>query len=243
MTVRLRPGTPLAARGGLAAAQAWDAAGDVLVATGPDRAAPLTVGTEGGAAFCADPNATNKVSWSAPQTVDLRSRGATGSLASTCDRATAVETNLSSVVSSGRLALTRILLPKGLLVTSITWWSMTTALSAGTNQWFGLFDSSRNILRLTGDDTSTAWAANSAKTLNLSSTFTTTYAGWHYVGIMVKGTVPSLAGASATGTGNIRAAAPIPTGSSTGSLTDPASCPNPAGAITVLANIPYAEVS
>jgi hypothetical protein len=228
--------------GAVASDTLWDTAGDLVLGTGADTATKLVVGTEGGLALTADPNATNKVSWSSPLSVGLRYPGTTGSLASTYDRAMYAEANVGAL-STGRLSLCRLFLPKGLTVTAITFWSATTALSVGTNQWFGLFDSSRAPLRLTADDTSTAWSSNTAKTLNLSSTFQTTYAGWYYVGIMVKATtVPTVMGVGSLGA-TLRAVAPITSGTSSTGLTDPASCPNPAGAISSALNILYAEVS
>lgn len=144
-------------------------------------------------------------------------------------------------LTSGRLHLVAISLPAGLTITSITFVSGA-GLSGLSNQWFGLFDSSRVPLRLTGDDTSTAWALNTAKTLNLSSTYATTTAGLYYLGICVV----------ASGIGTIAAQAstvimtgfsPIISGSSSTGLTNPASCPNPAGALTATSTIPFAYVS
>lgn len=169
--------------------------------------------------------------------------GATGSLASTYDRAASVETNVGAQTSA-QLILHRILLPKGLPVTNITFYTMTTALGTGSNQWFALFDSSRNKLAVTADDTSTAWAANSAKTLAVTGgPFVTTYAGWHYLGQMVKATtMPTMVGGSFTGSANIHSVAPIVAGKADTGLTNPASCPSTAAALTFVQLI-YGEVS
>jgi len=149
--------------------------------------------------------------------------------------------NSAITLTSGRLHLVAISLPAGLTITSITFVSGA-GLSGLSNQWFGLFDSSRVPLRLTGDDTSTAWALNTAKTLNLSSTYATTTAGLYYLGICVV----------ASGIGTIAAQAstvimtgfpPIISGSSSTGLTNPASCPNPAGALGATSGIPFAYVS
>lgn len=235
--------TPAGGGGSVATDAIWTAAGQVALATGSGAAIALAAGTEGGQALTADPNATNKLSWQSPLAVSDRYSGSTGSLASTYDRGPATESN-GAALSTGRLTLNRIFLPKGLPVTSITFWSMTTAMSTGTNQWFGLFDSSRNILRLTADDTSTAWAANTAKTLNLSSTFQTTYSGLYYVGIMVKATtVPTVSCVTTLGNANTRAAAPVPSVISASSLTNPASCPDPATQVSIGGSLIYAEVS
>lgn len=143
---------------------------------------------------------------------------------------------------SGRLWLHAIYLPAATLITSITYVSATTGATLPTNQWFALYDSSRNLLAQTVDDTTTAWAAGTPKTLAFASPFTTTYSGIYYLGIMVAATtVPSLyAISSAAGTA-VLALPPIATGTSTTGLTTTA--PNPAAAITVSTAIPYAYVS
>lgn len=149
-----------------------------------------------------------------------------------------------AVLSTGRLQLVAIPLPSGLLITSITFASKTTPGSGMTNQWFALFNNAASpvLLRQTADDTSTAWAANSLKTLTLSSSFTTTYAGLHYLGIMVAGTVPSLVCVN-SGTTYFASLPPVLTGTSTTGLTTPASFTSPALAPTGVSNVPYAYVS
>lgn len=147
----------------------------------------------------------------------------------------------STTLISGRLHLVAISLPAGLTITSVTFVSGA-GLTGLSNQWFGLFDSSRIPLRLTGDDTSTAWALNTAKTLNLSSTYATTTAGLYYLGICVvasgMGTI-----AAQTSTSIMTGFAPTISGSSSTGLTNPASCPNPAGAMAAISTIPFAYVS
>lgn len=172
-------------------------------------------------------------------------RGSTGTIASTFDRGIGIETN-ATPLSTGRISVVRILLPKSYSVTNLTFWSMTTALNTGTNQWFGLFDSARNKLALTADDTNTAWAANTAKTLAITGgPYVTTTAGWYYLGIMVKGTTPpSLAGTSSSGNANFHGAAPLVGGSADSSLTNPASCPSQLASLSnTLSTLLYAEVS
>jgi hypothetical protein len=142
-----------------------------------------------------------------------------GALFETFDRNLCDEVN-SSVLSSGRLSLQAIYIPKDTLVSSISFWSATTALATATNQLFGLYDSSFNLLRQSVNDGATAWAANSRKTLALSSTFTTTYSGIYYLGIMVAATtVPTLKGNTAKTGGQLGAGAPSMGGTSTTGLT------------------------
>lgn len=116
----------------------------------------------------------------------------TGALAETVPRAGGTLVN-SGYLVSGRLHLVAINLAKGTTVTSISFMSGTQAAVAPTAQWFALYDSAYALLRQTADDTSTAWGASTVKTLALTSTFTTTYSGLHYLGIcVVAGTTPSL---------------------------------------------------
>jgi hypothetical protein len=146
--------------------------------------------------------------------------------------------------ATGTLYLFAVEIEAGLTITSLSFNSATTALSVGSNQWFALYDSSLNKLAVTSDDTSTAWAANSRKTLNLSAPFTTTYSGLYYVGIcIVATTTPTLvcqgASLSAIATLLYQTITPALYGSSTGSLTNPASAPATASAITASQLFPY----
>lgn len=143
----------------------------------------------------------------------------TGALYETFDRNLCDEVN-TAALSSGRLSLAAIYLPAGTTINSISFWSATTALATGTNQLFGLYDQNLNLLRSSTNDTSTAWAANSRKTLSLTSAFTTTYSGLHYLGIMVAATtVPTLKGNTAKTGGQLNAGAPSMGGTSNTGLT------------------------
>jgi len=159
----------------------------------------------------------------------------TGCKAETFPRHLVPEVN-TSLLSSGRLSLEAIAIMQGELLTSISFWSATTAAGTPTNQLFGLYDNNLNLLRSTNNDTTTAWAANTRKTLNLTSTFTTTYSGLYYLGIMVTATtVPTLKGYTARTGGQLNAAAPSLGGTSNTGLTT--ALPNPANAPgTVTAN-------
>lgn len=157
-----------------------------------------------------------------------------GALYETFDRNLCDEVN-TSLLSSGRLSLAAIYLPAGTTINSISFWSATTAAGTPTNQLFGLFDSSYNLLRSSANDTTTAWAANSRKTLALTSAFTTTYSGIHYLGIMVTATtVPTIKGNTAKVGGQLNAGAPTMGGTSTTGLTTalPATAAAPATVTT-----------
>lgn len=155
----------------------------------------------------------------------------TGCKAETFPRHLVPEVN-TSLLSTGRLSLEAIAIRAGEVLSSISFWSATTAAGTPTNQIFGLYDRNLALLRATNNDTTTAWAANTRKTLNLTSTFTTTYTGLYYLGIMVTATtVPTMKGYTAVTGAQLRGAAPILGGTSTTGLTT--SLPNPAAAITV----------
>lgn len=108
----------------------------------------------------------------------------------------------SSTPTSGSLYLVPIWLPKGLVVSNISFTSGGTAATSPTNYWFTLHDSARVALARTADQTTTAWAANTTKTLAVAqttagsaSTYTTLYSGLFYLGFMIAaGTVPSISG-------------------------------------------------
>lgn len=157
-----------------------------------------------------------------------------GALYETFDRNLCNEVN-TSLLSSGRLSLQAIWLPAGVTINSISFWSATTAAGTPTNQLFGLYDSSLNLLRSSSNDTTTAWAANSRKTLSLTSAFTTTYSGLHYLGLMVTATtVPTIKGNTAKTGGQLNAGAPSMGGTSTTGLTTalPATAAAPATVTT-----------
>jgi hypothetical protein len=142
-----------------------------------------------------------------------------GTLYETFDRDNCDEIN-SSVLSSGRMSLQAIWLPAGVTINSISFWSATTALATGTNQLFGLYDFNLNLLRQSVNDTSNAWAANSRKTLALSSAFTTTYTGLYYLAVMITATtVPTLKGNTAKTGGQLNAGLPSMGGTSNTGLT------------------------
>lgn len=179
------------------------------------------------------------IAGAAPAGVSVRP---TGALAETVPRNVRLD-NATILSSDATLYLFGIPLVAGQVVTSATFISGGTPLNTGSNQWFALYSGARALLKVTNDDTNGAWPANTPKTLTFAGgTYTVATTGTHYLGIMVKAsTRPTLyAAASATA---ITSVVPIQAGSSTGSLTDPASAPDPAAALTAVANVPYAYVS
>ena len=167
----------------------------------------------------------------------------TAALAQTTSRSDAIS-NISPL-SSGRLSFHLIWLPAG-TYNSITFVSANTAATTPTNQWFAIYDAStRAKLAVTADDTSTAWAANTAKTLTISGGVTLTE-GAYYVGIMVAAAVvPTLYGVSTSASSAVNNLPPIVTGADTTNvgLTTPATAPATAAALTGSTLAPYAYVS
>lgn len=105
---------------------------------------------------------------------------------------------------SGNVALTTqvmtsvpVYLVAGEVVTNLSFCSGQTAAGTPTNWWFALYDTAATaaLIAQSADQTSTAWAANTVKTLALSAAYTVTKTGTYYAAIMVKATtVPSLLG-------------------------------------------------
>lgn len=90
-----------------------------------------------------------------------------------------------------------VYLVQGETVTNISFYSGQTAAGTPTNWWFALYDTSSTpaLLYQTADQTSGAWAANTKKTLALSTAYTATKTGIYWAAIHVKATtVPSLLG-------------------------------------------------
>jgi len=147
----------------------------------------------------------------------------------------------SFIISTGALNVTPVWLPKGILLTSITFCSASGAIVSPTHQIFGLYDNTKALLRQTTDDTNTAWAATATKTLNLTSTFTTTYTGQYWLAIMCVFTPTFSIAATATVNGGIIAIGTAANGTTSDSgLTT--TLPNPFGTITQGATLPYAQV-
>lgn len=147
-----------------------------------------------------------------------------------------------AAVTSGTMVMQAIWLPAGLVVNNLHCMSGTTASATQTNRWMALYDQNRNLIQQTTNQLTTVLAANTLYTAALSPTYTTTYAGIFYIGIMTAATTPnSLIGATAAGNAAIRNQTPILTGTSTTGLTTTA--PNPAAAITATVNSYWVAVS
>lgn len=134
-------------------------------------------------------------------------------------------------------------LKAGDVVTNITFKSGATAADTPTNWWFALYSPAATpaLLSQSADQTSTAWAANTAKTLALAAAQTITADGVYYAAIMVKATdLPSLVGRTlalaGASTGSVSGQKPLAQTSGS-SLTDTA--PATVATPTTVATVPY----
>lgn len=141
-----------------------------------------------------------------------------------------------TTMSTGRISVVGINLPAGFTVTTITFVSATTAESGGSHLWAALFNSSRQKLAISADDTgATSWAANTAFPFTMTTPYLVPTSGFYYIGVCCVGTVPTSAGISA-GVTPAMSLPPVLAGFADSSLTDPASCPSTLSAITAGAN-------
>jgi hypothetical protein len=220
---------PTGAAASVATDTIFDAKGDLPVGTGADAAARLPAGADYLDSLVPDSSAASGLAWG------LR-RSALRPTVALYENYQRQLIGNSRTVTSQTLYLFAIELPAGLLVTSVSFMSYSTALADGSNQVFGLYDSARALLRSTVDDTSAAWPAYALKTLNLTAMFTTTYAGLHYVALLVKAsTMPTLM-ATNLSTGSLLALPPILAGTSNTGVT---ALPATANALSGIGNTPY----
>lgn len=169
------------------------ASGDIIYGSGAHTAARLAKGSDGQVLTLA----SGLPSWAtaaAGGNIPVAGALVNGALAATVPRFIALGQTPGG--TSGTLYMWAITLEIGIPITSITF------LSAGagsvlTHQLFGIFDDSLGsssstayaLLAQTTDDTSTAWGANTAKTLNLTpGTYTPGRTGPFYLGVLVVGT-------------------------------------------------------
>jgi hypothetical protein len=167
--------------------------------------------------------------------------GLTGTLSETIPRELCPEVN-TAVGATGVLFMQAIKLTAGQVINNIIASSATTAAGTPTNYAFGIYDSARNLLANTANQTTTAWAANTVKTIALTAAFRVPTTGVYYIGFyMTATTVLTLKGGTAKTGGQLAAAAPILNGTSSTGLTT--TLPNPAAAITAGTASIYAAVT
>lgn len=217
----------------------WDTKGDIVAATGADTAAKLAVGSN--LQMLASDSATSSgLRWTDSITRTFLPNSV-GMAFTTHPWGNTNEANMS-MLSTQRVSLTPITLPIGAVISNITFFSGGTALSSGNHQYFGLYDSTRTRLAVTADDTSTAWAARTKKTLALTSPYTVTATGLYYVAILVDATtVPTIVGDQHP-TNELQQAANLGPHNGTSS-TGQTSLPTNAGAITEQVHWPFVALT
>jgi hypothetical protein len=100
-----------------------------------------------------------------------------------------------AAAATGVMLSTPIYLVEGDVVTNLTFISAGTAAATPTAYWFALYSPAGALLGQTADQTSTAWAADTVKTLALASPVKATKSGLYFAAFaMAAGTIPSLVG-------------------------------------------------
>jgi hypothetical protein len=167
--------------------------------------------------------------------------GLTGTLAESMDRETCPETN-TAVGSSGTLNMQLIYLTAGQVVSNISLFSATQNAATPSNYFFGLYDINRALLATSANQTTSAWAANTLKTLAMTTPYRVQVSGPYYIGYFITAaTVPTLKGGTVKVGGQLANSAPIIFGTSSTGLTT--ALPTTAGAITGTTATIYAAVS
>lgn len=171
----------------------------------------------------------------------VRNLGITGTLAETMPRELCPEVN-TTAPASGTLGMMAIYLTAGQLISNITLSSATTAAGTPTNYFFALYDANRNLQAQSANQTTTAWAANTVKTLAMTTPYRVPTSGLYYIGYMMTATtVATLKGGTARTGGQLAREAAIIYGTSTTGLTT--ALPGTAAAITGTTASIYASVS
>lgn len=95
-------------------------------------------------------------------------------------------------LATGVMTSVPIYLVAGDLVTDLSFVSGATAAGTPTAWWFALYDTQATpaLIAQTADQTTTAWAANTVKTLDLSTAYRVVKTGLHYAACMVTATTP-----------------------------------------------------
>lgn len=209
-------------------------------------AAKGDTGATGSAGAAGSTGSTGSTGPAGPAYVPFQSHRPTGVKVESTPRDLATATAFTIV--SGTLYLFKLLEPlrAGVTYSSIAFMSGGTALTAGgtPHQWFTLVNQAdMKTLRSTVDDTSTAWAANARKPLNLSSSYVPVTDIEAYVGIMVSASTPPTIRGSAS-VAQVAALDPILCGSSSApGAVGPLADGTTVTAITANANLLWGTVS
>ena len=138
--------------------------------------------------------------------------GITNAKGETMDRIYCPEVN-TTLTTTGQIYLQAIWLLAGVVVTNISFCSATTAAGTPTNYCFALYSSALSLLATTANQTTGAWAANTLKTIAVTSPYTVPTTGIYYLAfMMVATTVPTMKGGSARTDGTLSFTAPAISG-------------------------------
>lgn len=107
-------------------------------------------------------------------------------------RANLPRTGLDDVaaLATGVMTSVDLWLNEGDLVTNLTFVSAGTAAGTPTAWWFALYDTAGALMAQTADQTTTAWAADTAKTVALATAQRITKSGLYKAAINVTATTP-----------------------------------------------------
>lgn len=120
--------------------------------------------------------------------------GSPGSFRAQNMRALDIDADLAAL-ATGVMTSVAVPVQTGELISSITFVSGATAADTPLNWWFALYDSAGAKLAQSADQTTTAWAASTVKTLALATAQRISAAGVVYAAVMVKATAtPTLIG-------------------------------------------------
>lgn len=120
---------------------------------------------------------------------------ATGLYVESFDKTYGPTTDVAAALTTQVMTSVAVFLEAGDKVTNLSFLSGATAAGTPTNWWFALYDNAATpaLLAQTADQTSTAWAADTVKTVALTTAQVIAATGIYYAAIMVKATtVPSL---------------------------------------------------
>lgn len=165
-----------------------------------------------------------------------------GAFAETLSRNLCTETVSTVPTATGILWLQAIWLCSGQTVSSISFHSSTAAAVTPTNWFFALYDSSRNLRAATANQTTTAWAAQTLKTIAVVTPYVIPTTGIYYLGLfMTASTIINLKGNTTKTASQLAGQNPIVGGPSTTGLTT--ALPDPAAVLTVSTASAWGAVS
>lgn len=173
--------------------------------------------------------------------------GVTGAIASTIARGLA--NTATYAISTGVLILTACYIPINTTVTNLNFMPGTTGDAGPTHAWMGLYSSTRVLLAVSADQTSTAITASTPQVYPIATTaagaattYVTKASSLHYIGLNITTSNAPVLESFNTLVG-ANAAVPILSGTSNTGQTTPPTFPTTATAITATAGTPLMWVS